>query len=107
MRQGEVVELEVPSSPEYVSIVRCAVEGVARRMQFDADSIEDLKLAVGEACNNAVQHGCPQNGCANVIIRCQVVAEGLLIEVRNSVEKCDSPNVPGAASAAPAAAWRR
>ena len=94
MRQGEVVELEIPSAPEYVAIVRHAVEGIAQRMQFDATQIEDLKVAVGEACTNAIKYGCPRDDMHNVEIRCTVLGDGLLVEVRNSVASCESPEVP-------------
>jgi len=94
LRHGEVVEMEIPSAPEYVGIVRHAVEGLARRMAFDNGQIEDLKLAVGEACTNAVKHGCPNGNGHNVVIRCIVLLDGLQIEVTNSVVSCRLPNVP-------------
>lgn len=94
MRQGEVVELEIPSSPEYVAIARQAVEGVARRMDFASSQIDDLKLAVGEACTNAVKYGCPREDAHYVGIRCTVCHDGLLVEVRNNIADCESPNVP-------------
>ena len=95
MKQGEVVQLEIPSSPEYVSIVRHAVEGIARRLQFDSIQIEDLKLAVGEACTNAVKYGCPGNDDSHLVeIKCTVVSDGLAIEIRNNIANCKSPTVP-------------
>lgn len=94
MRQGDCVELEIPSSPEYVAIARQAVEGVARRMPFDPDQIEDLKLAVGEACSNAVKYGCPKGSQHNVEIRCVIYSDALVIEVRNNIAGCGSPVVP-------------
>ncbi len=94
LRHGEVVEMEIPSAPEYVGIVRHAVEGLARRMAFDIVEIEDLKLAVGEACTNAVRHGCPNGKQHNVEIKCVVLAEGLQIEITNSIVACEHPRVP-------------
>jgi serine/threonine-protein kinase RsbW len=94
LRYGEVVEMEIPSAPEYVGIVRHAVEGIARRMAFEPGDIDDLKLAVGEACTNAVRHGCPNGRDHNVEIRCVVLAEGLQIEITNSILDCEHPRVP-------------
>lgn len=89
------MQLEIPSSPEYVAIVRRAVEGVARRMRFDAGQIEDLKLAVGEACTNAVKYGCPTEDCPNVEIKCIMTSESLTVEIRNNHSSdCCSPAVP-------------
>lgn len=94
MRQGQIVELEIPSAPEYVSIVRQAVEGIARRMQFGELEIEDLRIAVGEACTNAVKHGCSKDELQHIAIRCVVLDEGLRIEIRNDITECDKPCVP-------------
>lgn len=94
LRQGEVIHLEIPSAPEYVAIARHAVEGIARRMQFTPSQIEDLKLAFGEACTNAVKYGCPCEEYPNVEIKCVVLEDGLLVEIRNSVSDCSCPTVP-------------
>ena len=50
------VRLQIPSSPEWVRVVRLAVLGVASRMKFSYEDVEDIKLAVSEACNNAILH---------------------------------------------------
>lgn len=89
-----MVRLEIPGSAEYVSIVRHAVGGLARRMSFSQTQIDDLMLAVGEACTNAVKHGCNDNGCRRVEINCLVVADGLMVEIRNAIDDCESPAVP-------------
>ena len=59
MAQDEVeIALQIPSDAEFVRVVRLAVMGVASRMAFSFDDIEDMKLAVSEACNNAILHAC-------------------------------------------------
>ncbi len=50
------VALQIPSDSEFVRVVRLAVMGVASRMAFSYNDIEDIKLAVSEACNNAILH---------------------------------------------------
>ena len=52
----ESINMSLPSKPEYVSIARLAASFVANQMGFDIETIEDIKLAVGEACNNAIIH---------------------------------------------------
>ena len=52
----ESINMSLPSKPEYVSIARLAASFVANQMGFDIEIIEDIKLAVGEACNNAILH---------------------------------------------------
>ena len=94
MRQGEVVELEIPSEPEYVSVVRRAIEGIAQRMRFSNSQIDDLKVAVGEACTNAIKYGCPKGDARSVAVKCVVRGDGLMVEIRNSIADCSEPCVP-------------
>jgi len=88
------VELEIPSAPEYVSIVRRAVEGIAQRMNFQQTKIDDLKVAVGEACTNAIKYGCPMGDDHNVGIKCVVETDGLSIEIKNNINDCIAPTIP-------------
>lgn len=49
-----VVELEVPPRSVYVGVVRLAVSALGRSLEMDDGAVEDLKIAVSEACANAV-----------------------------------------------------
>ena len=78
------VELHLPNRPEFVAIARLMVSAVACRMAYDIDTIEDLKVAVGEACTNAIEHGCPlDSGTQMITVRCDITAEGLTITVQD------------------------
>ncbi|MDO8683584.1 MAG: ATP-binding protein [Armatimonadota bacterium] len=95
--ENEEVLIQAPALPAYISMIRHVVAGVARRMSFTSEQIGDLKLAVGEACNNAVRHGCDTN-THPVRIRCRIQPSYLQIEVRNRY--CGVPP-DGAIGAAP------
>ncbi|GGO77258.1 anti-sigma factor [Nocardioides deserti] len=43
------VELRVPADGAYVSVLRTTTAGLAARLDFTIDDIEDLRIAVGEA----------------------------------------------------------
>jgi serine/threonine-protein kinase RsbW len=49
-RRGERLELRVPTSPTQLPAVRAMTGDLAMRMDFDLDAVEDLRLAVDEAC---------------------------------------------------------
>ena len=56
MERSLVLELDTPSSPEYIAIVRLVVASVASaRRQLADERVDDLKLAVSEACTNAIE----------------------------------------------------
>ena len=52
----EVMYIAVPARPEYVAVVRLALSGVCNVLRMDYDEIEDIKLAVSEACTNVVRY---------------------------------------------------
>jgi serine/threonine-protein kinase RsbW len=49
-RRGERLELRVPITPTQLPAVRAMVGDLAMRMDYDLDAVEDLRLAVDEAC---------------------------------------------------------
>lgn len=46
----DVVEIRLPASSAYLSVLRTATAGLAARLNFTLDEIEDLRIAVDEAC---------------------------------------------------------
>tara|TARA_A100001015_G_C15025180_1_gene730088 strand:- start:1399 stop:1866 length:468 start_codon:yes stop_codon:yes gene_type:complete len=50
------LKMQVPCSSEFVGVIRLALSGVASRMNFPIDVIEDIKVSVSEACTNVIQH---------------------------------------------------
>ena len=51
------IELILPFKAEYVSIARLTVSGVANRIGFDIETIEDIKVALAEVCNKLINTG--------------------------------------------------
>jgi serine/threonine-protein kinase RsbW len=49
-RLEDVVELRLPADGAYLSVLRTATAGLAARLDFTLDEIEDLRIAVDEAC---------------------------------------------------------
>ncbi|MGO1369409.1 MAG: ATP-binding protein [Senegalia sp. (in: firmicutes)] len=52
------IKLSMPNKAEYVSLIRLTASAIANRIGFNIDEIEDIKVAIGEACTNAIRHGC-------------------------------------------------
>jgi serine/threonine-protein kinase RsbW len=50
MTEDHHVTLSIPADGAYLSILRTATAGVAARLDFTLDGIEDLRMAVDEAC---------------------------------------------------------
>jgi serine/threonine-protein kinase RsbW len=46
----DAVEIKLPADSAYLSVLRTATAGLAARLDFTLDEIEDLRIAVDEAC---------------------------------------------------------
>jgi serine/threonine-protein kinase RsbW len=53
---GDIVEVRVPADVAYVSTLRLTAAGLAARCDLTIDEIEDLRLAVDEACALLLPH---------------------------------------------------
>ena len=51
-----VVRLSFPAKSDYLLLARLALAGIARSLPVGPELLADLKLAVTEACGNAVRH---------------------------------------------------
>ena len=88
----ELVELRIPSRAEWVALARLAAATVANRLSFSIEEIEDVKLAVAEACTAVIQH----DGHGDVIeLTCESSVDSLRIRVRDAGPPV--PSEPGRA----------
>lgn len=49
-RPSDIVVITLPADSAYLSVLRTATAGLAARLDFTIDEIEDLRIAVDEAC---------------------------------------------------------
>ena len=76
--------LEMPARPEQVGPARRAVADFMRSQTWEGDDADDLLLAVGEACSNAVSYGGRGKSDPHFSISCSCLEGGSLqIDVRN------------------------
>jgi serine/threonine-protein kinase RsbW len=84
----DIVEVRLPASSSYLSVLRTATAGLAARLDFTLDEIEDLRIAVDEACATLLSQARPEPG-----LTCLFTVEGDALSVRVSVES-DHPKLP-------------
>ncbi|MDO8683978.1 MAG: ATP-binding protein [Armatimonadota bacterium] len=78
----------IKSDPKYVSAVRAMLMSVCAGTKLSDQDKDDLKLAVGEAVCNAVQHGSPNGNDDCVCVSCSVGRRGVIVTVSDSGGKC-------------------
>jgi serine/threonine-protein kinase RsbW len=95
--QVAVVELTIPSDPEFVGVARLAARAVGDRLPLSIDDIEDIRLAVGEACAAAIERAAERRESASTVqIRCLIEPARLVVEVagRASLDSKPEPTDP-------------
>jgi len=79
----DCLEIDLPAAPEQVGPARRAVADFLRRRAWGADDADALLLAVGEACNNAVNYGGGRPD-PRFCVQCRTLdGDRLQIDVRN------------------------
>ena len=56
---NDVVTIKLPAAGAYLSVLRTATAGLAARLDFTLDEIEDLRIAVDEACAMLLSQALP------------------------------------------------
>ena len=92
---GEVIELEIPARPEFVGLARLVVSSLAssRRALAD-DRIDDLKLAVSEACTNAIEAHVEVSVDERVLVRWREADDRLEVSVEDRGPGFDPDELP-------------
>jgi serine/threonine-protein kinase RsbW len=62
----DLVVITLPADSAYLSVLRTATAGLAARLDFTIDEIEDLRIAVDEACAMLLPQAVP-----NADVRCE------------------------------------
>jgi serine/threonine-protein kinase RsbW len=77
------VQLTIPARPEYITLSRLALSGLARVRPLAEDTLADLKLALTEACSNSVRHAYA-GGEGHVQISFELREDRLVVEVEDN-----------------------
>jgi serine/threonine-protein kinase RsbW len=89
------IELEIPARPEFVALARLVVSSLAStRRDLADDRIDDLKVAVSEACTNAIEAHHSAETHDSVVVRCTEFADRLCIEIEDRGEGFDPESLP-------------
>ena len=76
-----LIELKVPTQPEFLRVVRLMVSGYLSRLPMSIEEVENVKVAVSEACNNAMQYAYLDDQEGTLTLRCWHAGDRLVFEV--------------------------
>lgn len=80
-----LVEMRVPATSRYIGVVREMVDAVSAETNLSPMDRAAVRLAVGEACNNAVIHAEPRtrSDVPQITVICWVRPDALQIDITN------------------------
>lgn len=77
------IGLTIPAKAEYLHIVRLTLFGIASNAGFSFEQIEDMKVAVSEACNNVVLHAYDEKRPGILKVQFELEENGLNIHIKD------------------------
>jgi serine/threonine-protein kinase RsbW len=77
---ANIIRLTIPAKPEYITLCRLALTGLARVRSFPDEVVADMKLALTEACSNSVRHAYDET-VGSVEISYELQSDRLIVEV--------------------------
>ena len=92
------IRLTIPAKPEYITLGRLALTGIARLRAgpLPQEVLGDLKLALTEACTNSVRHAyAGDEGTVQIVY--ELHPDKLVVEVVDEGEGFEPPSGPSSA----------
>ena len=80
------IEIAIPPRSVYVGVVRLTVTSLARTAGLDEDRVDDLRIAVTEACTSAVLAHEEAGNSEPVVVKWLEEADRFVIDVEGRVE---------------------
>src|SRR3990172_5435302 len=81
LASGQCQSLRISSDGSQLADVRRFLEKICAQHTFSDEDCYDLKIAVGEACSNAIEHGSPRGADNEIEVRCCYLNDSMLVEI--------------------------
>jgi serine/threonine-protein kinase RsbW len=87
----EIVRLRIPARPVFVGVARTVVVSAATTIaDLDDERLEDLRIAVSEACTNAVEAHQERGADDSVVLRCMLDDDRFEVHIEDRGAGLDS-----------------
>lgn len=78
------VVVTIPSQAKYLSVVRAATVNIGKLYGMDEPVIEDVKLAVDEACSNVIKHAYKGNPSRKIVVKYRAIQDRFEVIIEDS-----------------------
>jgi len=90
--KNSLMEISIPNKPEFLRVVRLLVSGYASRWPLSIDEVENIKVAVSEACNTAIQTAAESDAEEYIKIKCWHENKQLVFEIKDKSSRAHAPD---------------
>lgn len=80
----DYVTITIPSNPKYLSVVRSMTLKVGQINGMKEEVLEDIKLAVDEACANVIKHAYKGNTSGKIVIQYKTTPENYQVVITDN-----------------------
>lgn len=84
------IELTIPSDNSFVSIARLAASSLTNKLGFNIEEIDDIKIAVSEACKHIIKN----TKSENIIVEFYFDNDIIEMEIKDTEEKFVNSEIP-------------
>jgi len=89
------VTVTVPSHPKYLCVVREVTARIGQINELDEALVEQIKLAVDEACSNVIKYAYRGNTDKRIVVRYKVDRERFEVVIEDSGVRSDPRVIKG------------
>ena len=91
----DYVSITIPSHPKYLSVVRSMTLKVGQINGINEALLEDIKLAVDEACANVIKHAYSGNTSEKIVIEYKTTPENYQVIITDNGIKAQNALLKG------------
>jgi len=87
--------IKVQSDPKYLSLIRSVTAKIGELYGLSEATIEDVKLAVDEACSNVIKHAYGGDTNKNILVKYRVTKKGFEVLIEDNGIKVQPESIEG------------
>lgn len=87
--------ITIPSNPKYLSVIRAVTTTMGGLSGMADSAIEDVKLAVDEACANVIRHAYRGDTSQKIVLKFRVLKKGFEVVIEDDGIKAQPDLIAG------------
>jgi serine/threonine-protein kinase RsbW len=91
----DLAVIKVQSDPKYLSVIRTVTAKMGELYGLSESAIEDIKLAIDEACSNVIKHAYGGDTHQSILVRYKMTKKGFEVLIEDNGVKVQPESIEG------------